>query len=102
MKKEELLTEALDNVRQDRSTTEKLLNDLCTEIKDDVTTNARSGIVAAKYVEVLQKSNEQLVKILTFLQKVENSKYDLDLSKDEKNNIFELIQSEVTENVNNQ
>ena len=97
MKKEDLLTEALDNVRQDRNTTEGLLSDLCTEIKDDSTTNAKSGVVAAKYVEVLQRSNEQLVKILAFLQKIENSKYDLDLSKDEKNNIFELIQDEAAE-----
>ena len=91
MKKDELLQEALDNIRTDRTTTESLLQDLQAEINKTETTNARSGMVAAKYVETLQRSNEQIVKILTLMQKASRFEEDLELSENEKDNIFELI-----------
>ena len=91
MKKDELLQEALDNIRTDRTTTESLLQDLQAEINKTETTNARSGMVAAKYVETLQRSNEQILKILTLMQKASRFEEDLELSENEKENIFELI-----------
>ena len=94
MKKDELLKEVLDNIRTDRITTETLLQDLQAEINNDVTTNARSGLVAAKYVETLQRSNEQIVKILTLMQKAARYEEDVELSDNEKDNIFELIKNE--------
>ena len=97
MKKEHLLKEALNNVRDDRGTTQKLLIELQSEIKGQETTNAKSGVVAAKYVETLQRSNEQLVKILALLQKAESARQNLDLSDDERDNIFEIIQKEAAE-----
>tara|TARA_R110000824_G_scaffold119818_3_gene274221 strand:+ start:3215 stop:3535 length:321 start_codon:yes stop_codon:yes gene_type:complete len=94
MKKGELLKEVLDNIRVDRTTTETLLQDLLVEIKSNETTNARSGLVAAKYVETLQRSNEQIVKILTLMQKAARHEEDLELSDNEKDNIFELIKDD--------
>tara|TARA_R110002012_G_scaffold257032_1_gene437247 strand:- start:146 stop:457 length:312 start_codon:yes stop_codon:yes gene_type:complete len=97
MKKDKLLKEALDNIRTDRVTTEALLQDLQAEINNSETTNARSGLVAAKYVETLQRSNEQIVKILTLMQKATRYEEDVELSDNEKDNIFELIKSDKDE-----
>tara|TARA_Y100000593_G_C4242008_1_gene302638 strand:+ start:710 stop:1003 length:294 start_codon:yes stop_codon:yes gene_type:complete len=91
MKNDELLYEALDNVRNDRSATEDLLSDLISEISASMTTNSQSGVVAAKYVETLQRSNDQLIKIISILKKESKQKEDLTLSNSEKDNIFELI-----------
>ena len=97
MKKDKLLKEALDNIRTDRVTTEALLQDLQAEINNSETTNARSGLVAAKYVETLQRSNEQIVKILTLMQKATRHEEDVELSDNEKDNIFELIKNDKDE-----
>jgi hypothetical protein len=97
MKKDKLLKEALDNIRTDRVTTETLLQDLQAEINNSETTNARSGLVAAKYVETLQRSNEQIVKILTLMQKATRYEEDIELSDNEKDNIFELIKNDKDE-----
>ena len=64
MDKNKLIEEALDNIRTDRTTTESLLVDLQQEIQQNQVENVKAGLVAAKYVETLQRSNEQLVKVL--------------------------------------
>ena len=47
------------------------------------------GSVAAKYVETLQRSNEQLVKVAALLQK--KSESQAGLSEDDKKELFDLI-----------
>ena len=78
-------------IRKDRKTTKKLLQDLVKEMAtshyDEV--NKRSGIVAAKYLETLQRSNEQMVKIVGLLQKKQTQQAGL--SKEDKDDIFEMI-----------
>ena len=97
MDKDKLIKEALGNIRQDRVTTEALLVDLQQEINQGDATNSRAGMVAAKYVETLQRSNEQLVKVLHLLQKAEQQNGSVELSDNEKDNLFELIQGEMNE-----
>ena len=70
---------------------ESLLTELKNELAAGETTHARSGVVAAKYVETLQRSNEQIVKLIMMLQKDKEKEVDVSLSSDEKENIFELI-----------
>ena len=48
---------------------------------------------AAKFVETLQRSNEQLVKLATLVQKKESQKPDMGLSDDDKAALFEVIKS---------
>ena len=55
------------------------------------------GTIAAKYVETLQRSNEQLVKVLHLIQKAEQQNGSVELSENEKDNLFELIQGEMNE-----
>ena len=95
MKKKDLLQEALKNIREYRKTTEDLLVELQKEITAGEATHSRTGIVAAKYVETLQRSNEQLVKIIAQLSKQQKTEEDLSLSESEKDNIFKLIQESV-------
>ena len=91
MDKEKLFNEAITNIRRDRIETKKLLTELKGELATGETSHARSGVIAAKYMETLQRSNEQIVKLLTLLQKTKEEETDFSLDEDEKENIFELI-----------
>mgnify|MGYP003627545892 FL=1 len=91
MKEDVLLSEALSNIREDRKKVKNLLKELQGEISSADTTHARSGVVAAKYVETLQRSNEQLVKIIAMIDKNKKEEEDTTLSSEEKDSIFELI-----------
>ena len=51
------------------------------------------GTIAAKYVETLQRSNEQLVKLINLIQKGQKEEYVTTLDGKEAENIFELIQA---------
>jgi len=51
----------------------------------------KNGLIASKYVETLQRSNEQLVKISSIIQKRETK--NTGLSSHEKDEIFDLLGS---------
>ena len=91
MKKNKLLEEALANIREDRDAAADLLVELQKEITSGDTTHSRSGVVAAKYLETLQRSNEQMVKLIAIISKETQSKENLSLSENEKESIFDLI-----------
>ena len=65
---EQFVEEAIDNVRADRAIASTLLIDLMKILKQDETKHQYSGPVAAKYLETLQRSNEQLVRRLKPLE----------------------------------
>lgn len=90
-KLEKYITEAIKNIRNDRDITKRLLDDVMIYLSKDEQRHREVGITAAKYVETLQRSNEQLVKISTLLQKKETK--DIGLSDIDKKDIFDLIQS---------
>ena len=83
------LENAISNITKDRETTEDLLKDLMKYMSISPDRHAEVGTIAAKYVETLQRSNEQLVKIVSLLQKKESTSQGL--SEDEKEEIFDLI-----------
>ena len=88
-KKDNYIEEAIENIRKDREITKSLLNDLISYLSVDESRHSEVGTVAAKYVETLQRSNEQLVKVVTILQK-QNEK-TLGLSDIDKSEIFDLL-----------
>ena len=96
-KTDNYLDEAIKNIRKDREITKDLLNDLIVYLSKDEARHTEVGTVAAKYVETLQRSNEQLVKVLHLLQKAEQQNGSVELSDNEKDNLFELIQGEMNE-----
>ena len=65
------IEEAIDNVRKDRAMASALLIELVKILKQDETKHQHSGPVAAKYLETLQRSNEQLVKLASLVNKKE-------------------------------
>jgi hypothetical protein len=87
-----LYSEALDNVRTDRKLAREFLNEIANEIATNSEQNKYLSPVAAKHVETMQRSNEQLVKIIALRQK--NHTETLDLSDEDKNNLFDMIQGE--------
>ena len=88
------IQESIQNIRDDRSITSALLTDLLVEMKKspDSETHKQLGLVASKYVETLQRSNEQLVKITALLQKQVSKQEDVTLSNEDKDELFDLIQ----------
>lgn len=86
---QEFVQEAIDNVRKDRALASSLIVDLMKVLKSDETKHQYSGPVAAKYLETLQRSNEQLVKLAALISKKES--VSVDLSSVEKNEIYDLI-----------
>jgi len=91
---ESYIKEAITNVRQDRDVTSNLLADIFAAIKKANTTDAHKelGFIASKYVETLQRSNEQLVKISSILSRKHDPAASLD-NKD-KSELFDIIQGE--------
>lgn len=89
------LKEAVTNIREDRATTLLLLNDLMIELKKAgiIEMHKELGVVAAKYVETLQRSNEQLVKVAALLQK--KAQASDELTDADKNELFDMIKEEV-------
>ncbi len=98
MKKKELdkyLDEAIENIHDDRKVTGDLLQDVMRYVASDEASHAQIGPVAAKYVETLQRSNEQLVKIVALLQKRESK--SAGLTNEDKQELFDLIQGDASD-----
>ncbi|MCK9596401.1 hypothetical protein M0R19_04415 [Candidatus Pacearchaeota archaeon] len=69
-KTEEYLKNALDNIDEDRGNASYILHNLIQEMKSQGGASFKeNGIVASKLLETLQRSNEQLVKIVQILDK---------------------------------
>jgi hypothetical protein len=86
---DKLVDEALDNIRGDRKLAREFLNEIATQIATDPQTNRSLSPVAAKHIETLQRSNEQLVKIIGLKQK-ESKEQGLSLA--DKDELFDMIQ----------
>lgn len=69
IKSENFVEEAIKNIRDDRAMASTLLIELMKILKQDETKHQYSGPVAAKYLETLQRSNEQLVKLASLISK---------------------------------
>ena len=86
---ETLMDEALDNIRSDRKVATEFLNEIANQIAADPDNNRSLSPVAAKHVEVLQRSYEQLVKLIGITQKEKSQQ--VGLSEEDKNSLFDII-----------
>lgn len=89
-KVDKYIKKVITNIEEDREVTNELLKDVMGYIGKDASNHASVGHVAAKYVESLQRSNEQLVKLVTLMAKKQDSLYG-NLDDDDKNNIYETL-----------
>jgi len=87
---ESLIVEALGNIRNDRKVAREFLNEIANQIAKDAEQNKYLSPVAAKHIETLQRSNEQLVKIIGLRQKGQSDTFQL--SEQDKDSLFDLIQ----------
>jgi hypothetical protein len=65
---ESYIDEAISNIRQDRAMAAKLLTDLV-QFMNKQNDHESLGLTASKYLETLQRSNEQLAKIIATIGK---------------------------------
>ena len=89
---ENYIQEAIDNIRDDRNITSTLLTQVFAEITNGQETHKDLGLIAAKYVETLQISNEQLVKLTSIMAKKTDT--SVELSEEDKKSLFDVIQGE--------
>ena len=89
------LERAIENIESDREITRELLDDVVRYLSKDEALHGQVGVIASKYVETLQRSNEQLVKVATLIQKKQTKEVGL-TEKDKKDiyNIMNDIQEE--------
>ena len=87
---EKYIEEALENIHSDRKVTNDLLKDVMRYLATNDANHEKVGPVAAKYVETLQRSNEQLVKIAALLQK--QAAKSEGLTTEDKDELFDMIQ----------
>jgi len=87
------LDEAVKNIREDRDRALSLLKDIADYIGQNQDRHKDVGATAAKYLETLQRSNEQLVKISGLLQKSEKDEYS-DLNEDEASSLYDEFEEE--------
>ena len=90
-KLDKYLEETVDNIRNDREVTKELLDDAMKWLSKDESRHREIGLVLSKYVETLQRSNEQLVKVASLLSKKSNSN---SLTNEEKEKIFDMLNVE--------
>ena len=85
------IDETISNIREDREVTKELLDDALKWLAKDESRHREIGMVLSKYVETLQRSNEQLVKVVTLISKDASSK---SLTEEDKNELFDMISKE--------
>jgi len=92
-KVEKYIKKVITNIEEDREVTNELLKDVMGYIGKDASNHVSVGHVAAKYVESLQRSNEQLVKLVTLMAKKQDNLYG-DLDYEDKKNIYDSFGKE--------
>ena len=91
-KLDDIIKKALANIEEDRLVTRDLLEDAMGYLAKDESRHRDIGMTLAKYVETLQRSNEQMVKVATLISKEE--KKDNGITEVEMENIFSAIAEE--------
>ena len=89
---DDLMDEAIENIRNDRKVAREFLNELANQIAQNAENNRALSPVAAKHIETMQRSNEQLLKVLSLKQK-ERTK-EIGLTDEDKANLFDMIQGD--------
>ena len=86
---DDYIEETTTNIREDRAMAKSLLMDAVNDMKLSDSARKEMGPIAAKYVENLQRSNEQMVKLAALLQKQKSQQFGL--SDNDKEQLFDLL-----------
>jgi predicted ATP-dependent Lon-type protease len=88
-KVENFIEQAKNNITEDRAATKSLLMNLMKYMQVSDDRHREVGLVAAKYLETLQRSNEQLVKLAALVQK--DSAVNQNITEEDRQELFDLI-----------
>lgn len=83
--------EAIKNIREDRDRALSLLKDIADYIGQNQDRHKDVGQTAAKYLETLQRSNEQLVKLTALLQKSKDDEYG-EIEKSDTDSLYDELE----------
>ena len=83
------IKQATTNITDDRAATKTLLMNLMQYMQTGDDRHREFGMIAAKYLETLQRSNEQLVKLAALLQKKE--KTNDGITEQDRQELFDII-----------
>ena len=86
---DEYLEETTKNIREDRAMAKTLLMDVMADMASSATDRREMGPIAAKFVENLQRSNEQMVKLASILQRQKTT--NVGLTANDKEELFDLL-----------
>jgi hypothetical protein len=86
---ESYIEETTKNINEDRAMAKTLLMDMMADMAGSASDRRELGPVAAKFIETLQRSNEQLVKLSAILQRQNTGQTGL--SADDKEQLFDLL-----------
>ena len=89
-----LISQALKNINDDRQETEVLLGELKEYMSVSKERYAENGTTAAKFVETLQRSNEQLVKLANLVYKKDHNSGQAGLTDDDKDQLFDILKED--------
>jgi len=89
MRSKKHIEKAIKNIEEDREITRELLDDAIKWLAVDDGRHQTIGMTLAKYVETLQRSNEQLVKLCSLMSKQDGPDQ---LTNKDFDQIFEQIQ----------
>ena len=92
---EDFIDQAKNNITEDRAATKTLLMNLMKYMQTSDDRHREVGLVAAKYLETLQRSNEQLVKLAALVQK--DTKQNQNITEEDKQELFDIINEQVNE-----
>jgi len=88
-KLENFIEQATSNITDDRAATKSLLMTLMKYMSVSDDRHKEVGLIAAKYLETLQRSNEQLVKLAGLIQK--NTSTNTEMTEHDRQELFDLI-----------
>ena len=88
---DDLIEESVKNIREDRTSADLLLLDLKNYMVGGPDRHKEVGLTLAKYLETLQRSNEQLVKIAALIKK--ENKDSSSLSSGERDILYKELQN---------
>jgi hypothetical protein len=86
---EQYIDEATRNIREDRALAKSLLMDAMKDMKGSDASRREMGSIAAKYVENLQRSNEQMVKLSALLQRQQSRA--VGLTEEDKEDLYDAL-----------
>lgn len=88
------MDDALRDIDQDRADAKQLLDDIAKQLGQYPDRYATMGATAAKFLEVLQRSNEQRVKLINTLSKrMEENEFG-EISDEETEGLYKELEDE--------